>query len=41
MNILFVEPAFPSNQREFARALASIGANVYGIGERPAGLAGR
>ena len=35
MNVLFVEPAFPANQRQFARALASIGANVYGIGERP------
>lgn len=35
MNILFVEPAFPRSQREFVRALHSIGANVYGIGERP------
>ena len=35
MNVLFIEPAFPSNQREFVRALASINANVYGIGERP------
>ncbi len=35
MNVLFIEPAFPNNQREFVRALASIGANVYGIGERP------
>ncbi|RVT82242.1 ATP-grasp domain-containing protein [Rhodobacteraceae bacterium CCMM004] len=35
MNILFIEPAFPSNQREFVRALHAIGANVYGIGERP------
>ncbi len=35
MNVLFVEPAFPANQRQFARALAAIGANVYGIGERP------
>jgi hypothetical protein len=35
MNILFVEPAFPANQRQFVRALASIGANVHGIGERP------
>ena len=35
MNVLFVEPAFPDNQREFVRALASIGADVYGIGERP------
>jgi hypothetical protein len=35
MNILFLEPAFPANQREFVRALNAIGANVYGIGERP------
>ncbi len=35
MNIIFVEPAFPNNQREFVRALAGIGANVFGIGERP------
>ncbi|MEM6640891.1 MAG: ATPase, partial [Pseudomonadota bacterium] len=36
MNIIFIEPCFPSNQREFARALHAAGANVYGIGERPA-----
>ncbi|MEM6762719.1 MAG: ATPase, partial [Pseudomonadota bacterium] len=35
MNVLFIEPAFPSNQREFVRALHSIGATVLGIGERP------
>jgi hypothetical protein len=35
MNVLFIEPAFPSNQREFVRALAEVGASVYGIGERP------
>ncbi|MDU8945811.1 ATP-grasp domain-containing protein [Ovoidimarina sediminis] len=35
MNILFIEPSFPANQRQFVRALASIGAHVYGIGERP------
>lgn len=35
MNIIFIEPAFPSNQREFVRALHSIGATVWGIGERP------
>lgn len=35
MNILFVEPAFPANQQTFVRALAGIGANVHGIGERP------
>jgi formate-dependent phosphoribosylglycinamide formyltransferase (GAR transformylase) len=35
MNVLFVEPAFPANQREFVRALHAIGATVWGIGERP------
>ncbi len=35
MNIIFVEPSFPPNQREFARALHATGANVIGIGERP------
>jgi formate-dependent phosphoribosylglycinamide formyltransferase (GAR transformylase) len=35
MDVVFVEPAFPYNQREFVRALASVGARVIGIGERP------
>ncbi|MDJ0938779.1 MAG: ATP-grasp domain-containing protein [Woeseiaceae bacterium] len=35
MNIIFIEPAFPTNQREFVRGLHSAGANVIGIGERP------
>lgn len=35
MNVIFVEPAFPNNQREFVRALHAAGANVIGIGERP------
>jgi len=35
MHVLFVEPAFPSNQREFPRALRQAGARVTGIGERP------
>ena len=35
MNIIFVEPGFPYNQREFVRGLALAGANVIGIGERP------
>ena len=35
MNIVFIEPAFPSNQREFVRGLAAAGATVIGIGERP------
>ena len=33
VNIIFVEPGFPANQRRFALALASVGANVIGIGE--------
>jgi carbamoylphosphate synthase large subunit len=36
MNVIFVEPFFPRNQREFARALAQAGATVIGIGEYPA-----
>jgi len=36
VNVIFVEPAFPANQREFVRGLAEAGANVIGIGERPA-----
>jgi len=35
MNVVFVEPSFPNNQREFVRALHATGANVIGIGERP------
>jgi carbamoylphosphate synthase large subunit len=35
MNVIFVEPFFPSNQRQFARALAEAGATVIGIGEYP------
>jgi len=33
MNVVLVEPYFPKNQREFARALAQAGATVIGIGE--------
>jgi carbamoylphosphate synthase large subunit len=35
MNVVFVEPFFPTNQRQFARALAEAGATVIGIGEYP------
>jgi len=35
VNVIFVEPAFPPNQREFVRGLAAAGATVIGIGERP------
>ena len=35
MNVVFVDPAFPSTQRHFVRALAEVGASVYGIGDRP------
>ncbi len=35
MNIVFVEPAFPRNQRRFVAALAGVGATVIGVGESP------
>ncbi len=35
MHVIFVEPGFPYNQREFPRALAAVGAKVTGIGEAP------
>src|SRR5258707_13557114 len=35
MNVVFVEPCFPSSQRDFARALAEVGATVIGVGESP------
>ena len=35
MNVIFLDPGFPSNQREFVRALVSVGATVHGIGDRP------
>jgi hypothetical protein len=34
LNVIFIEPSFPYNQREFVRALHAVGA--IGIGERPA-----
>jgi formate-dependent phosphoribosylglycinamide formyltransferase (GAR transformylase) len=35
MNVVFVEPNFPANQRQFVRGLAEAGATVIGIGESP------
>src|SRR5258706_9564696 len=35
MHVLFVEPAFPANQRQFVRGLHKAGARITGIGERP------
>jgi len=35
MHVIFVEPTFPNNQREFVRALHSVGASVTAIGETP------
>jgi hypothetical protein len=35
IDVVFVEPCFPTNQREFVRALHAVGARVTGIGERP------
>jgi hypothetical protein len=36
MHVLFLEPSFPKNQREFVRALKQAGAWVTGIGEAKA-----
>ena len=35
VDVIFLEPCFPRNQREFVRALHAVGARVTGIGERP------
>ncbi len=35
VNVILLEPSFPDNQKQFARALAEVGATVIGIGERP------
>ena len=35
MHVIFVEPSFPSNQREFVRALKEVGARVTAIAEAP------
>jgi carbamoylphosphate synthase large subunit len=35
MHVIFLEPAFPANQRQFVRALKIAGAHVSGIGDRP------
>ena len=35
MHVVFVEPSFPRNQREFVRALRAVGASVTAIGESP------
>jgi formate-dependent phosphoribosylglycinamide formyltransferase (GAR transformylase) len=35
MNVIFVDPAFPANQRQFVRGLAEVGATVIGVGDRP------
>jgi hypothetical protein len=35
IDVVFLEPCFPVNQREFVRALHAVGARVSAIGERP------
>ncbi len=36
MHVIFIEPSFPFNQRQFVRGLREAGATVTGIGELPA-----
>jgi carbamoylphosphate synthase large subunit len=35
MHVIFLEPSFPANQRQFVRALKAVGARVTGVGDRP------
>jgi formate-dependent phosphoribosylglycinamide formyltransferase (GAR transformylase) len=35
VHVVFIEPCFPDNQKEFVRALHGAGAKVTGVGERP------
>ena len=35
IHVVFLEPGFPANQREFVRALRQVGALVTGIGTAP------
>ena len=35
MHVVFVEPCFPANQKEFVRGLWTAGAKVSALGERP------
>ena len=35
VHVVFLEPSFPDNQKQFVRALHEVGATVIGIGERP------
>ena len=41
MHVVFIEPRFPANQREFVRGLAETGAEVTAIGEAPRDALGR
>lgn len=36
MHVLFIEPCFPANQKDFVRGLSEVGATITGVGERPA-----
>ena len=36
-NVLFVSPGYPAEMPQFARALAKVGARVYGLGDQPFG----
>ena len=36
-NVLFISPGYPAEMPHFARALATVGARVYGLSDQPAG----
>ncbi|MGH8912188.1 MAG: ATP-grasp domain-containing protein [Acidimicrobiia bacterium] len=37
MNVVFVEPSFPTNQKQFVRGLKQAGVSIIGVGERSPG----
>ncbi|MGH7540558.1 MAG: ATP-grasp domain-containing protein [Gemmatimonadota bacterium] len=40
MHVVFVEPRFPANQKDFVRGLKEVGADVSAVGESPPGQLG-
>ncbi|MFK7927204.1 MAG: acetyl-CoA carboxylase biotin carboxylase subunit family protein [Myxococcota bacterium] len=36
MDVVFLNPVFPSEMQDFARGLSQVGARVWGVGDRPA-----
>jgi len=37
MNVVFLAPSYPPEMQQYTRGLAEVGANVFGVGDAPAG----